>query len=310
MDLELIALLASFGGGVLGAAIGGQPVFILTGFAVVLGSAAALAGADYDVLGNITFGPILGPHTTFVGGVAAAAYAARKGDLETGRDIATPSGLSGKPDVLLVGGAFGVAGYLCNQFLLNVLDGATYSDTIAITVFLGAIAVRLMLGRSGLFGNITPDVRDRGRMSIGSDSVWVSHQGAWSTTAVLGAACGFMAAYAMITIARVDPELAASVRPIIYGFSAVSLLILQFGQPGPVTHHMTLSAAVAASTIMLAGGSEGIAMVLGVVAGVGAALFGELAARVFLIHGDTHIDPPAIAIFIVTSIVLACDALF
>lgn len=310
MEIELVALFAAFGGGAFGAAVGGQPVFILTTFAVVLGCAAALAGSDYDFIGNITFGPVLGPHTSFVGGVAAAAYAARKGDLETGRDIATPSGLSGKPDVLLVGAAFGGFGYLCNQFLANVLDGATYTDTIAITVFVGAIAVRLLLGNSGIFGNITPDVRDRGRMSISSDSVWVSHQGGWSLSAVLGAAMGVLSAFAMITIARVDPELASTVRTVMYGFSGIALLLLQFGQPGPVTHHMTLSAAVATSTIMLAGGSEGIAMVLGVLAGVAAALFAELSARIFLIHGDTHIDPPAIAIAIVTSIVLLGDSLF
>lgn len=310
MDIEVVALFAALGGGAFGAAVGGQPSFILTGFSVLVGVAAALAGAKYDVLGKVTFGPIFGPHIAFAGGVAAVAYAARRGEMESGRDIATPMVGIGRPDALLVGAAFGVGGYLFNQFLASVLNGATYSDTIAITVTVSAIVVRLMFGRTGLFGRITPEVRERGRMSVSSDAVWVAHQGGIALNVVLGAACGLIAAYAMVTIAGIDPQLASTVRTAIYGFSAVALLLLQFGQPGPVTHHMTLSAAVATSTIMIAGGSEGVAMALGVVAGVAGALFGELAARVFLIHGDTHIDPPAIAIFIVTSIVLACDALF
>ena len=32
---------------------------------------------------------------------------------------------------------------------------------------------------------------------------------------------------------------------------------------------------------------------------VAGALMGELASRVFLIHGDTHIDPPAVGIALV-----------
>jgi hypothetical protein len=37
-------------------------------------------------------------------------------------------------------------------------------------------------------------------------------------------------------------------------------------------------------------------LILGALAGLAGALVGELAARAFLIHGDTHIAPPAIAI--------------
>lgn len=310
MDIEVTALFCALGGGAFGAAIGGQPAFIFTGFAIVIGVAAELAGADYDFLVQVAFGPIFGPHVAFAGGVAAVAYAARRGQMESGRDIATPVTVTGAPDALLVGAVFGAGGYLLNQVLATVIDGATLTDTVAFTVTVSGIASRLIFGRSGLFGNITQDVRERGRMSVSSDAVWVGHQAGLAQTVVLGAAAGLIASYLMVSIAGVDAELASTVRTAVFGFSALSLLMLQFGQPGPVTHHMTLSASVATSTILLAGGSEGVAMALGVATGVGAALVAELSARVFLIHGDTHIDPPAMSIFIMTSFVLLCDAVF
>jgi hypothetical protein len=43
---------------------------------------------------------------------------------------------------------------------------------------------------------------------------------------------------------------------------------------------------------------------MGAVFGVVGALLGELGARLLFNYGDTHIDPPAFAIFITTAIVL------
>jgi hypothetical protein len=37
-------------------------------------------------------------------------------------------------------------------------------------------------------------------------------------------------------------------------------------------------------------------LIAGAVTGIVGALVGEMCARLFLIHGDTHIDPPAAAI--------------
>lgn len=311
MEIEFIALVGAFGGGAFAAAIGGLTAFIFTGFAVLVGVAAALAGAEYDVLGNIAFGPVFGPHISFAGGVAAVSYAARKGQIESARDIAAPVVGFGGVDALAVGGIFGVGGYLVNRFLQDVIDGATLTDTVALTVTISAIVVRLMFGRSGLFGSYTPDPTGdgRGRMSVSSDAVWVGHQAAWGMTAMIGLVAGLIASFATVSIAGTDPELANATRTFLFGVSAVSLILLQFGQLGPVTHHMTLPAAVAAGTMMVAGADENVAFLVGAATGVAGGLVGELAARVFLIHGDTHVDPPAIAIFIMTSFVLLMDAL-
>ncbi len=45
-------------------------------------------------------------------------------------------------------------------------------------------------------------------------------------------------------------------------------------------------------------------MIAGAVAGIAGALLGEIFSRLFLIHGDTHVDPPAFAIFTMTTIVV------
>lgn len=306
MDVELQTLIAAFGGGAFGAAVGGQPSFILTGFAGLIGCALVIAGVEYNFNGEVTFGPIFGPHIAFGGGVAAAAYAARRGQLETGRDIATP--VTSSPDALVVGGVFGMGGYLFNQLLVEVItiDDVTYTDTIAFTVFASAVVVRLVFGTTGLFGNMSEDHRNegRGRYSISSSAVWVGHQGSWPMTALLGLSVGLISVYAMVTISEIDPAIAASVPVLLWAFSAVSLLLLQFGQPGPVTHHIGLPAAVAATAVITNGGSTELAWIVGVSGGILGALIGELAARVFIIHGDTHIDPPAIGIFAVNTIVV------
>ena len=310
MDIELVALVGAMGGGAFGAAIGGQPAFIFTGFAVLVGSAAALAGAKYDFLTNIAFGPVFGPHISFAGGVAACAYAARRGVFDTGRDIATPLAGTARPDALLVGAVFGAGGYVVQKVLADVLeksDGVAWTDTIALTVTISAFVVRFMFGRKGPLGEPTGEAVDRPRLTISSDAVWVRHQGEWRMTVAMGLTAGILSAYAMTSIASTSLDLATTVVALAFGFSAVSLLFLQFDQPGPVTHHMTLPAAVAATTVLAAGGAPGLALAMGAAAGLAGALVGELAARLFLIHGDTHIDPPAIAIFVLNTLILVVD---
>ena len=73
-----------------------------------------------------------------------------------------------------------------------------------------------------------------------------------------------------------------------FGIAAASLIFLQFGGTLPVTHHIALPAALAA----LASGS----IIVGAAFGVIGAVLGEFFSRLMLVHGDTHIDPPAAAI--------------
>lgn len=307
MDFSFALLIAAFGGGVFGAAIGGQPAFIFTGFMVLVGVANGLVGGSYDFLGQVAFGPVFGPHISFGGGAAAAAYAARYGKLGSGRDIGTPITGTGDPMALFVGGLFGMGGYAIVA-VLNAMfttgGGLALTDTIAVTVGVSGIIARLMFGRTGTFGELAPDARERGRLRAGGAQVWVAHQQQFWQTSLLGLGSGLLSAWVVLTVYEVNPDVVPAVVPLMFGVSAISLILLQFGLDGPVTHHMTLPAAIAAAAVLTAGGSVAFAFFAGALAGVVGGLFGELYSRLFLIHGDTHIDPPAFAIFTVTTIVV------
>ena len=109
---DVFSLILAFGGGFFAAAIGGLHAFIFTGFMVLAGHAIILAGGSSDFLGNVAFGPVFGPHIAFAGGVAAVAYAARTAANKDvgGKDIGVPLIQLERPDVLAVGGVFGMFG--------------------------------------------------------------------------------------------------------------------------------------------------------------------------------------------------------
>ena len=310
MDFSLLMFLAAFGGGLFGAAIGGQPAFIFTGFMVMIGVANTLAGGEFDFLGQVAFGPVFGPHIAFGGGAAAAAFAARRGVLESARDIGTPLAGTGDPLVLVVGGLFGMGAYVVNAlyaYLLTIAGSGgpvALTDTVALTVATSAIVARLMFGKTGLFGIMRDEDRVRGRMIPGDGHAWVEHQQSMAQTVMLGLGAGLLSAWVVTTFTAASADLAGGAGVLMFGVSAVSLILLQFGLPGPVTHHMSLPAAVAAGGALTLGIGGAGALVIGVIGGILGALLGELYSRLFLIHGDTHVDPPAFAIFTVTTIVV------
>lgn len=304
---SLLFLVAAFGGGLFGAAIGGLPSFIFTGFLVIVGVGAAASESGYDFLTNVAFGPVFGPHIAFGGAVAAAAYAARSGGLENGKDITFGLTGLGNPMVLLVGGAFGVLGYLIHLVLNSFL--ADFTDVIALTVFISAAIVRLVFGRSGLFGNLEPAASTRGRFVPGDSQVWVPHQEGWLQTAVLGLGVGAISTFMFLGIYDINPELAIPGAVLGFGIAAASLIFLQYGTTIPVTHHMALVAGYAALVAVPVIGPTG-ALFVGLVGGVIGALLGELFSRLFLIHGDSHIDPPANAIWVGAAIFFIGGLLF
>lgn len=306
MEFSLLILIAAFGGGLFGAAVGGLPAFIFTGFMVIAGVAAAASGAEYDFINNVAFGPVFGPHISFAGGVAGAAYAKRAGLLENGKDITF--GLTGlaNPVVLLIGGAFGVLGYLIQTVLASFLTG--YTDTVALTVFISAVIVRVAFGQSGFMGNLDPEASQRGRFNPGGTQVWVPQQEGWGQAAVIGLGVGAISAFMFVSMYEISPDLAGAGTVLGFGIAAASLIFLQFGTTVPVTHHMALPAAVAAS-VAIGLGSTG-ALIVGIIGGILGAVVGEFFSRLFLIHGDTHIDPPANAIWLLTSVFLIIGLLF
>lgn len=328
-------ILAAFAGGAFGAAIGALPAFAFTGFMVIAGEAANLIGkalapevagvaaADIGtgITGSVAFGPVFGPHISFAGGVAAAAYAAKKGYMDTGfdfhmaKDITFAHGT--KIDVLVVGGLFGILGAIIRQ--VSGGFGLPW-DPIAMGVVLSALFHRLILGypligRVGGDGLLDMSPFERGERrsvavagnpdsSAGSErrrfivEPWLPHQYKWLPVAMLGLVAGLLGAY--VALETGSPFLA-------FGISAASLFFLNLGvEKFPVTHHITLTASTAALAVvadgaevqsaLISGVSNEGALLVGTLIGIVCALFGELFQRVFYAHGDTHWDPPAAAI--------------
>ncbi|WP_254769070.1 hypothetical protein [Salinilacihabitans rarus] len=319
--LDLAELLGAFAGGAFGAALGPLPAFIFTGFMVIAGEASTLADPNaVAITDNVAFGPPFSPAISFGGGVAATAYAARKGYMDTGFDYHEAKNiayaLGTKPDVLAVGGAFGILGYWLQTFSGQL---ALPYDPIAMGVVLSALFHRLILGYSiigkvrgsGIF-DMTPFEREERRaVTDGGEAEaaesaaagvadrlavepWLPHQYKWGHVAMIGLAAGILGGYVAISTGR--PFLA-------FGISAATLVFLNCGvEKIPVTHHMTLPAGTAALAVTQTGdgalagmGLAGGLLVAGVF-GILCALFGEAFQRVFYAHADTHWDPPAAAI--------------
>mgnify|MGYP007023706780 CR=1 FL=1 len=312
----LYLLIAAFAGGAFGAAVGALPAFIFTGLMVIAGEAGGLEG----VTAQIAFGPFFGPHISFAGGAAAAAYAAKQGYMESGFDFHEAKNityaLGPQVDVLVIGGLFGILGAVIRQFSFGF--GLPW-DPIALGVTLSALFHRLFLGYSviGMTGgsgllNMTPFAdgtksdSDAGTVPDGMKAAtdrflvepWLPHQYKWGAVAFLGLIAGLLGAYAAIETG--SPFLA-------FGISAASLFFLNLGvEKFPVTHHMTLPASTIALAVVasgegvqdaaLTGGSDVLGLLFGALFGMICALFGEFFQRIFYAHGDTHWDPPAAAI--------------
>jgi hypothetical protein len=284
-----VGLLTAFVGGIFGAAIGALPAFILVGFLVMVGVAIQIAGGGADYYGMVPFGAF-GPHVGgFAAGVAAVAYAASRGKHDTGRDIL--AGMMGKnsPDVLLVGGIFGLVGYGLNW--LFALPGA-WTDTIALSVVVSAIIARFAFGKSGLLGEVK---EGESRYAPAAAYCWVPWQSKPLQLLMIGLGMGGFSAYMAVTLPNGAGVFLG------FGIAAASLVFLQFGTQVPVTHHIALPAAVAAAT----SGS----IVWGILFGVAAAFVGEFMANTFCAWGDTHIDPPAATIWPMTSLSILLSAI-
>jgi len=320
-------LIAAFAGGCFGAAIGALPAFCFTGFAVIAGEALTLATASgtdaaadlsfvSGMTGTIGFGPVFGPHIAFAGGAAAAAYAAKKegamppqedGGYHPGKDIAYALGT--RPDVLAVGGVFGVFGSLSRWSLVTFIPVGF--DQIAFTVFLSALIHRIVFGYS-LFGSpggsgyfdMTPfengeEVAADGGSEVMRPAVepWLPHQYKWANVAMIGLVAGLLGGFMVIQTGSMFLG---------FGISAASLTFLNLGvEKIPVTHHMTLPASAGATLFVtdLSGSGALIAIAAAGVFGILGALVGEAGQRVFYAHGDTHVDPPAFAIFVCTLLI-------
>lgn len=311
MHIDVFDLLGSLAGGFLGATLGPLVAFVFTGFAVLIGVAVVIATGDPTFLNEVGFGPFFGPHISFAAGIAAAAYAGRRGWITSGRDIVTPLVSLGRPSVLLVGAVFGVFAYVFQQFVLIIPWFGSHTDTVAFPVVVSAIIARLAFGRSGLIGKHEQGHTGWKRFSPNANHVWLAYQQSPAMALLLGLFVGGISSWASIVLLQADPR-ATGVIYLGFGVSAVSLLFLAFGVGVPATHHITLVSAVAVSAFVpILGLHASIPLlVVGALTGAVTGLVGELFSRLWLIRGDTHIDPPASAIWPMTTIVLAIAGIF
>ena len=268
--MDFLTLAGAFGGGLIGAYMGALPAFIMTGLFALVGGLLQAAGVTGDIaLLDVAFNSFIGPHTAFAGGVAAAAYAGRKKELASGADILSSLNGLGSPDVLLVGGLFGLAGGVIN-----------------------ALVCRFGFGNSGLLGSYPNGGHE-----------WFSGGKGFGCNVMLGLGLGLaistMAAYFFTT----GNDVALGMWPFVcFGFSAVTLIFTQTGFATPATHHISLIGAYASVVGVTAWGPTA-GVIFGTLFAVIASLVGDFVGKSFNTNVDSHIDPPATTIWILACIV-------
>ena len=291
--MDLSGLIMAFGGGALAAAIGGVPSFIFCGLMALLGIFGGAAGAPG--VGTIAFGPFFGPYSAFVGAVAASAYAHSKGVLEDGQDIVTPLFQTGDAMVLVVGGVFGMLGFVLNWALSLVNGGNAWTDTPACCVVILGIVARLAFTKSGITGKYDgaeprkyfPQGKRLSFLIVFGLGVGIAIGGA---AALLGdmAVAGDEAALVLFN----------NVGTIGFGIAAVGLTFACMGLPFEGYHHVILPAGTTAMIVYASTLNGFAAIAAGAVMGIITSLWGEVMGMTFNSYADSHIDPPASTIWL------------
>lgn len=287
MEFSIYMLTFAFVGGAFGALIGALPNFILCGFVALAGIVATMAGATFDFNGAIVWGAFLGPQVGFAGGAAATIYAKKIGVLGSGKDIgASLAGLK-RPDVFLVAGVFGVLGYVVGVGLGMLLPGKL--NPVAMSIVIVALLSKAIFDTPNILGKVPEEVaRVGGRFSARCEQVWVEVCRTPAELTVTGLVVGGLSAAATGLMLQ-DPATAPVATVLGFSISTISIMFVMMGVNLPITHHIALTAAVVAS---FTGGD----LVWGMAFGVLAAFAAHYLAQTFLVFGDTWVDPPSMAI--------------
>ncbi len=338
-----IGLVAALAGGALGAAIGGNYGFVLTGFVVlaswgVMAATGSTFGFDY-----IAFGPFMGPHIVFAGGAAAAIYATYKGYMDDGKDVNSPLAGLGKPDVLVAGALFGAGAHIVQTGISQIPWFGGHTDSVALTVLISGIVARIMFGGApgkGIFKGSVHSLKGRTgsfaqKIAPTDDfgSQWLRWQEKPGQLTAIGVSFGVAAgAVSLVLASMVSTSLTArgfdgsvaiaTANTFAFGISAIIILFLITNRNMPVQHHATNIAGLAAVVFFpIVGGeftaTDGlaawfdmnataflVAMIIAAVAGTVAMFLGEFFARTWYSRGTSHIDPPAAAIWICNTAVV------
>lgn len=339
LGIFLFGLIAACAGGAVGAAIGGNYGFVLTGFCVlvawgIFAGTGSTIGFDY-----VAFGPFMGPYVVFGGGVAGAIYARYRGYWDDGKDVNSPLAGLGRPDVLLVGAAFGVLGFVIQCGISKIHWFGSHTDSVALTVLLSNIIARIMFGGDpgkGLFkgsllsGHLyNKEGRSfRERIAPGPNGRWLEWQEKPSQLLTIGTLFGIFAGGVSLMLAAWVPNGASQANSFPFAISAIIILFLITNRNMPVQHHVTNIAGLAAVKffpVLMGSGfvwthtntwnshawtMAVLSLLIAAVAGVMSAMLAELTARLFYNRGTSHIDPPAGAIWIMNTLVVSLAILF
>jgi hypothetical protein len=309
---SLNTLLICFGGGVLGAGLGGLMSFVIVGFIVLAGCVLVMATGSDFVLMQVGLGPVFGPHVGgFAAGCAAVSYAVgikknlQKPALGLGaKDILSPL-MDTSWDVLLVGGITAVIGHALLQVLVKI-PVINMFDCIALDVVITAMAARLICFKEAPWGSTT-SIKECGY--FGYSCQWIPWMNIPSKQILTGFAFGvFSGGLAWLAKGHLDATAATITRtpvgifvvPLIlsWSFAAISLIMLELGtlttelqgeiQKMPVWHCQSILAALAFlhwDSLLVAG-----------IVGILATFLQDFMARMVWNHGSNHVDPPATAI--------------
>lgn len=309
--MSIVNIVLAFFAGVVGAGVGGAQAFVLCGLVGLAGTGVAAAMPELglgSLIGDVALGCWFHPALAFFGALVAYAYSAKRGYTDSGKAICVPLSSIQKPDVLLVGGIGGAAGYITMTLLTSPNFLGIKADGGAIAIVVLSIILKLVFDRS-LFGKVPEDIKAKGgRFAIRNGNAWLSWQRIGSQKYVLGLAWG--GASAAATYALFQHEATAAFAPFIGFFiCAFMFLWLTVGHQSLVVHHPAITASYAVQMLVATSGSAaavalGDAVLWGTAIGVSAMFIADFCADCVYVYGDVHFDPPACSIFILSFVIM------
>ena len=205
-----------------------------------------------------------------------------------------------------MGGLFGVFGYVVLELTKLIPWLGSHTDNVALTVFTSGMVARVLFGvktRSIISTNLTPD----------DTNCWLRWQEKPAQLITVALMASTLSAFLVVAVHYyLDSKgvnlpgadiLKANVQTIPFAISALCIFFVSMGYKYPVTHHMTVTAGLAASVFYPILGDAFSAAGVGVFFGVFSAIMCEVNARIFYNNGDTHIDPPASIIWLTTALI-------
>lgn len=289
-------IVASFSAGAFGSAVGALTSIVLCALVALAGIAANLAGAQLNLINEVTFGLLLGPHVSFAPACCALCYAWKKGYIADSKDSGIPLISLNHADVLLVGGLFGVAGWYLNSLLNWIAGGAI--DTVAMSILILSLVSKQIFGGS-MIGRLPS-----GKKRFGANSdAWLNWQTAGRSFNMLTIsivvslmAGGLTMYFHEIAIKTGNFAISEVSTLFMWSLGLIQLMFLADRMNVPIFHHIGLCAAVGAQMVLKLGANEYIAMLWSLALGIMAAYSGDFLGKLFHVNGPGIVDPPSAAI--------------